>query len=99
MCPSVQVVHKGVFLSSALKYFVEEDSAQVQGAEDVQEERPKPLTEVMVTYKQEPMAAERGCPEPLCGLIDFYQSFGTDTLPESCSMATETHFPVGSKPL
>lgn len=65
-------MHKGVFLSSALKNFVEEDSAQAQGAEDVQEEWPKPVTEVMVTNKQEPMATERGCPEPMCGFIDFY---------------------------
>lgn len=66
MCPGVQVMHKGVSPPSALKNFVEEDSAHSQGAEDVQEEWTKPLTEIMVTHKQEPMAAERGCPRPTC---------------------------------
>lgn len=53
----------------------------------------------MVTNKQEAMAAERGCPEPMYGFIDVYWSFDTDTHINSCSLATETHFPVGSKPL
>lgn len=62
MRPGVQVMHKGVYPPSALKNVIEEGSAHTQGAEDVQEEWTKPLTEVMVTHKQEPMAAERGCP-------------------------------------
>lgn len=60
---------RGASILSFKKIFVEEDSAHTQGAEDVQEEWTKALTEVMVTNKQKPMAAEGGCPEPSCAVL------------------------------
>lgn len=59
MCPEVRVVswQKGVSLSSGLKNFIGQDPAYSYGAEDLQKEWTKPPALVMVTDKQESVAA------------------------------------------